>query len=133
MVSFLLKLPYKKIPFANDANLSPEEYNYLSNTTYNNDEGWQQIADDFQFAYDNLPVKQADKGRPAKAAAAAYLAKTYLYKAYHQDNADSHEVTPLGTEDLVKVVRIHKTMPVCRQAGYGGSDFHDNFHPGTSI
>ena len=75
---FLLKRLYKKIPFANDANLSPEEYNYLSNTTYNNDEGWQQIADDFQFAYDNLPVKQADKGRPAKAAAAAYLAKTYL-------------------------------------------------------
>ena len=64
--SLLLKRLYKKIPFANDANLSPEEYNYLSNTTYNNDEGWQQIADDFQFAYDNLPVKQADKGRPPK-------------------------------------------------------------------
>ena len=100
---FLLKRLYKKIPFANDANLSPEEYNYLSNTTYNNDEGWQQIADDFQFAYDNLPVKQADKGRPAKAAAAAYLAKTYLYKAYHQDNADSHEVTSLSTEVIVKI------------------------------
>lgn len=126
---FLLKRLYKKIPFANDANLSPEEYNYLSNTTYNNDEGWQQIADDFQFAYDNLPVKQADKGRPAKAAAAAYLAKTYLYKAYHQDNADSHEVTSLSTEDLVKVVQ-YTDNAIMSAGGYGlESDFHNNFRP----
>ena len=126
---FLLKRLYKKIPFANDANLSPEEYNYLSNTTYNNDEGWQQIADDFQFAYNNLPVKQADKGRPAKAAAAAYLAKTYLYKAYHQDNADSHEVTSLSTEDLVKVVQ-YTDQAIMSAGGYGlESDFHNNFRP----
>lgn len=126
---FLLKRLYKKIPFANDANLSPEEYNYLSNTTYNNDEGWQQIADDFLFAYDNLPVKQADKGRPAKAAAAAYLAKTYLYKAYHQDNADSHEVTSLSTEDLVKVVQ-YTDNAIMSAGGYGlESDFHNNFRP----
>ena len=69
---FLLKQLYKNIVFANDENLSPEEYNNLSNTTYTNDEGWQLIADDFQFAYDNLPDTQADKGRPTKAAAAAY-------------------------------------------------------------
>ena len=67
---FLLKQLYKNIVFANDENLSPEEYNNLSNTTYTNDEGWQLIADDFQFAYDNLPDTQADKGRPTKAAAA---------------------------------------------------------------
>ena len=59
---FLLKQLYKKIVFANDENLSPEEYNNLSNTTYSNDEGWQLIADDFQFAYDHLPDTQADKG-----------------------------------------------------------------------
>lgn len=75
---FLLKQLYKKIVFANDENLSPEEYNNLSNTTYTNDEGWQQIANDFEFAYNNLPDTQVDKGRPTRGAAAAYLAKTYF-------------------------------------------------------
>ena len=70
-------------------------------------------------------MKQADKGRPAKAAAAAYLAKTYLYKAYHQDNADSHEVTSLSTEDLVKVVQ-YTDNAIMSAGGYGlESDFHN--------
>ena len=69
---FLLKQLYKHIVLAND-------------------ESWQQIANDFQFAYDNLPDTQADKGRPTRAAAAAYLAKTYLYKAYRQDNPENNE------------------------------------------
>lgn len=86
---FLLKQLFKHIVLANDESLSPEEYNNLSNTTYSNDESWQQIADDFQFAFEHLPVTQADKGRPTQAAAAAYLAKTYLYKAYHQDDPET--------------------------------------------
>lgn len=126
---FLLKRLYKKIVFANDASLSPEEYNYLSNTAYTNDEGWQQIADDFQFAYDNLPVKQADKGRPTQAAAAAYLAKTYLYKAYHQDNAENHEVTTISTEDLLQVVK-YTDNAIMSAGGYAlEPDFHNNFRP----
>lgn len=44
---FLLKQLYKHIVLANDENLTPEEYNNLSNTTYTNDESWQQIANDF--------------------------------------------------------------------------------------
>ena len=35
---FLLKQLYKKIPFAIDENMAPEEYNNLKNTTYTNDE-----------------------------------------------------------------------------------------------
>lgn len=126
---FLLKQLYKKIPFANDENLSPEEYNNLSNTTYTNDEGWQQIADDFLFAYNNLPDKQSDKGRPARAAAAAYLAKTYLYKAYRQDNAENNEVTGINTDDLKKVVQYTESA-IMAAGGYDlESDFHNNFRP----
>lgn len=83
---FMLKELYKNIVFVTDENLPADDYTELSNTTYSNDEGWQVIAEDFKFAYDNLPLTQTDKGRPTKAAAAAYLAKTYLYKAYHQDD-----------------------------------------------
>lgn len=126
---FLLKQLYKNIVFVMDENLASEEYNYLSNTEYTNDAGWQLIADDFQFAYDNLPVTQADKGRPTKAAAAAYLAKTYLYKAYHQDDPASHKVTSINADDLRKVVEFTESS-IMTAGGYGlEADFHNNFRP----
>lgn len=124
---FLLKRLYKYIPFANDEHLSPSEYNELSNTVYTNDEGWQAIADDFEFAFENLPAVQSEVGRPTRAAAAAYLAKTYLYKAYRQDNANSHAVTSIDRDDLLKVVKY--TDPAL-MASFGlESDFHNNFRP----
>lgn len=126
---FLLKQLYKNIVFVMDENLASDEYNNLSNTEYNNDAGWQLIADDFQFAYDNLPVTKADKGRPTKAAAAAYLAKTYLYKAYHQDDPASHRVTSINADDLKKVVEFTEAS-IMTAGGYGlEADFHNNFRP----
>lgn len=126
---FLLKQLYKHIVLANDETLSPEDYNNLSNTTYTNDESWQQIANDFQFAYEHLPVTQADKGRPTQAAAAAYLAKTYLYKAYHQDNPDNNEVTSINADDLKKVVQ-YTDESIMTAGGYDlEPDFHNNFRP----
>lgn len=126
---FLLKQLYKNIVFVMDENLASDEYNNLSNTEYTNDAGWQLIADDFQFAYDNLPVTQADKGRPTKAAAAAYLAKTYLYKAYHQDDPASHKVTSINADDLRKVVQFTESS-IMTAGGYGlEADFHNNFRP----
>ena len=84
---FQLKRLFKKIPFVNKPNMTEEDYNNLSNTEYTNDEGWQQIINDLEDAYAVLPVTQVEKGRPTKAACAAFLAKVYLYKAYHQDDA----------------------------------------------
>lgn len=126
---FLLKQLYKHIVLANDETLSPEDYNNLSNTTYTNDESWQQIANDFQFAFEHLPVAQADKGRPTQAAAAAYLAKTYLYKAYHQDDPKTNEVTSINTDDLKKVVQYTEES-IMTAGGYDlEPDFHNNFRP----
>ena len=126
---FLLKRLYKYIPFAVDSNLSPEAYNELSNREYTNDEGWQLIIDDFKFAFDNLPAKQAEVGRPNRAAAAAYLAKTYLYKAYHQDDVNSHQVTSISTEDLQKVVEYTDPAIMAASGCDLESDFHNNFRP----
>lgn len=126
---FLLKQLYKKIPFAVNENLTPSEYNELSNTTYTNDEGWQLIADDFEYAYNHLPAVQADKGRPTRAAAAAYLAKTYLYKAYRQDDPATHAVTSVDPSDLAKVVQYTEAS-IMGEGGYDlESDFHNNFRP----
>ena len=124
---FLLKRLYKNIPFVIKSNMTQQEYLALSNTEYTNDEGWQVIADDLEYAFAVLPEMQADKGRPTKAAAAALLAKTYLYKAYRQDDPTSHRVTEINADDLRKV--LDYTDPSL-YAGYGlEPDFHNNFRP----
>jgi hypothetical protein len=124
---FQLKRLFKKIPFVNKLNMEEEDYNNLSNTEYTNDEGWQQIINDLEEAYAVLPVNQADKGRPTKAAAAAFLAKVYLYKAYHQDDVNSHQVTSISDTDLNKVIEY--TNPSL-YANYGlENDIHNNFRP----
>ena len=126
---FLLKRLYKNIPFVMDENLTTEEYNNLSNTAYTNDEGWQLIIDDLTEAYNTLPVHQTEVGRPTKAAAAAFLTKVYLYKAYHQDDAKSNEVTSISKEDLQKVVE-YSDPSIYSAGGYGlEADFHNNFRP----
>ena len=126
---FLLKRLYKNIPFIINENLTQDEYNELKNTTYTNDEGWQLIIDDFEYAYNHLPVKQPQVGRPSKAAAAAYLAKTYLYKAYRQDNPNSHQVTSINQEDLNNVVK-YSDPAIYAAAGFSlEPDFHNNFRP----
>lgn len=126
---FLLKRLYKNIPFIMNANLSQEEYNNLSNTEFTNDEGWQQIISDVEYAYSVLPVSQSEKGRPTRAAAAAFLTKLYLYKAYRQDNAQSNEVTSINQEDLKKVVE-YSDPAIYTAGGFGlEDDYHNNFRP----
>lgn len=124
---FLLKRLYKHIPFVIDENLTYEQYNALSNTLFTNDEGWRLIIEDLMEAYNTLPVTQADKGRPTKASAAAFLAKVYLYKAYHQDDPATNQVTSIDEADLQKVVEF--TAPAL-YTNYGlEDDLHNNFRP----
>ena len=124
---FQLKRLFKKIPFVNKPNMQEADYNALSNTEYTNDEGWQQIINDLQDAYAVLPTVQSEKGRPTKAACAAFLAKVYLYKAYHQDDANTNQVTSVSSEDLQKVVEY---TAASLYAGYGlEPDLHNNFRP----
>ena len=124
---FLLKRLYKNIPFVINENLTYDEYNELSNTQYTNDEGWQLIIDDLMEAYNTLPEVQQEKGRPTRAAAAAFLAKVYLYKAYRQDDAKSNQVTSINQGDLEKVIEF--TNPSL-YANYGlEDDIHNNFRP----
>ena len=126
---FQLKRLFKKIPFVNKYDMTEDDYNNLSNTEYTNDEGWQQIINDLEDAYAVLPVVQQEKGRPTKAAAAAFLAKVYLYKAYHQDDANTHQVTSISEADLQKVVE-YTNLSLYTSAGYGlESDLHNNFRP----
>lgn len=128
---FLLKRLYKNIPFITRTDISYDEYALLSNTEYTNDQGWKIIADELEQAYKDLPEEQVDKGRPTKAACAAFLTKVYLYKAYHQDDAKSNSVTSINEDDLKKVIE-YSNPAIYTSAGYGlESDIHNNFRPET--
>ena len=124
---FLLKVLFKSIPYI-DETVAIEDDGTISNIALSNDELWQKIADDFKAAYDNLPESQGtDVGRANKYSAAAYLAKTYLYKAYRQD--EKHNVTEINAEDLKQVLTFSNEV---MSSDYGlEDDFAYNFLPGS--
>jgi len=123
---FTMKLLYKNIPIF-DENATAEDILKVSNDLSNED-SWNKIADDFQFAIDNLPESQPELGRVNKLAAQAYLAKLRLYQAYEQDA--THHVTNINTERLQEVVTLTDAV-ISSGKYYLSSDIADNFLPET--
>lgn len=67
---FDAKRMWNKVPYISD-----------TTTTYSNSADiWPEIEADFKFAYDNLPEIQDQNAKVNKWAAAAYLAKTYIFQ-----------------------------------------------------
>lgn len=123
---FTMKLLYKNIPIF-DETASEEDILKVSNTL-SNEESWNKIAADFQFAIDNLPTNQAELGRANKYAAQAYLAKLRLFQAYEQDA--THKVTNINKTRLQEVVTL--TQSVISSGKYRlSNDIGDNFLPET--
>ena len=119
---FTMKRLYKNIPIF-DENTSEEDVLKTSNDLSNED-SWNKIGDDFQFAVDNLPESQSQIGRANKTAAQAYLARLRLYQAYEQD--DKHKVTGINTARLQEVVTL--TQAVIASGKYAlSADIADNF------
>lgn len=122
---FMLKELFGHIPFV-DQNTPLDDYDLIPNTM-TNDEQWAWICSDFQKAYDLLPTSQKEVARANKYAAASYLAKARLYKAYTQD--EKNNVTGINTNDLAEVVKY--TDVVINGGTYGLEyDFAYNFLPG---
>lgn len=119
---FTMKLLYKNIPIF-DETATADDILKVSNDL-SNEESWNKIADDFQYAVDNLPETQPEIGRANKLAAQAYLAKLRLYQAYEQDAA--HKVTNINQSRLQEVVTL--TEAVISSGKYSLSpDIADNF------
>ena len=123
---FTMKLLYKNIPVF-DETATSEDILKVANTLPN-EESWNKIAADFQYAIENLPASQAEIGRASKPAAQAYLAKLRLYQAYTQDA--SHKVTGISQARLQEVVTL--TQAVISSGKYSLSeDIANNFLPET--
>ena len=123
---FTMKLLYKNIPIF-DETATAEDILKVSNNL-SNEESWNKIAADFQFAVDHLPELQKDAARATKYAAQAYLAKLRLYQAYEQD--DKHKVTNINPARLQEVVTL--TQAVISSGKYSLSpDIANNFLPET--
>jgi hypothetical protein len=100
---FMLKVMFKHVPFIEAG--EERELKTISNREYTSQELWDKIAADFQFAADNLPPSQAERGRADQWAAKAYLAKTRLYQAYRQDSTN-HQVVEIQDDKLQEVVSL---------------------------
>jgi tetratricopeptide (TPR) repeat protein len=100
---FILKTMFKYIPWI-DETVSGETFKEISNKEFTDQELWDKIAGEFQFAVDNLPEMQNQKGRVNKYAAIAYLAKTRLYQAYEQN--EQNAVTSINSAKLEQVVSL---------------------------
>jgi hypothetical protein len=123
---FTMKLLYKNVPIF-DENASSEDILTVSNDL-SWEASWNKIADDFQYAVDNLPVTQTEIGRPNKYVAQAYLAKLRLFQAYEQNAA--HKVININQTRLQEVVALCQS--VISSGKYAlSADIADNFLPET--
>lgn len=122
---FILKMLFKQIPYI-DETLSNDDILKVSNDQYKNDELWNKIAEDFQFAIDKLQPEpdQGQAGRANQLAAKSYLAKLRLYQAYEQN--ETHAVTAINAQRLTEVVAL--TTDVINSGKYKlNDDFAKNF------
>jgi hypothetical protein len=75
---FEAKKMWKNVPYLDEKIYNPDDLN--STKVTNTADIWPQIEADFKAAYDALPATQTQKGRASKWAAAAQLAKAYLFQ-----------------------------------------------------
>lgn len=84
---FELKKIYNRIPYIDETAETADDYE-RSNVEFTSEELWQKIENDFELAISGLPETQTEVGRPTKAAAKAYLAKTALFQNKWQEVYD---------------------------------------------
>lgn len=75
---FEAKKMWNNIPYIDETIYNPEDPE--STKVPNTANTWPKIEADLKFAYENLPHRQDQKGRATKWAAAALLAKAYLFQ-----------------------------------------------------
>ncbi|WP_338871548.1 RagB/SusD family nutrient uptake outer membrane protein [Spirosoma sp. SC4-14] len=97
---FELKKMYNMVPYIDEKTYNPNDLE--STKLPNNTDIWPNIVADIKAAYDALPTKQTQVGRPTKWAAAAELAKAYLFqKKYAEAKTLLEAIVASGQYKLV--------------------------------
>ena len=109
---FELKKMFNNVPYIDEKIYDPN--NLESTKQPNTADIWPKIVEDLTFAYNTLPAKQTQPGRASKWAAAATLAKAYLFQQKYA------EAKPL----LLAIVNSGQFRLVDR--------YHDNFRATTN-
>ncbi|MFD1140507.1 RagB/SusD family nutrient uptake outer membrane protein [Larkinella insperata] len=107
-----LKKMYNKVPYIDETIYNPNDLE--STKVPNTEDIWPKINADLQAAYEVLPATQTQKGRVTKWAAAATLAKAYLFqKKYTEAKTLLEAIVASGQ---------YRLMPL----------YHDNFRAVTN-
>ena len=77
---FDLKRTFNMVPYVDETVDYGTDFGATIKAIPNNADIWPKIEADFQYAYDNLAETGTEAGRANKWAAAAYLARTYMYQ-----------------------------------------------------
>jgi hypothetical protein len=99
---FDAKIHWKRVPFIDEFTEDPKT---VSNVEFTDQELWDKIAEDLEYAKDVLPATQSQVGRINKLQATAFLAKVKLYQAYEQSDID-HSVININQSRLEEVVNL---------------------------
>ena len=109
---FELKKMYNMVPYIDETIYNPNDLE--STKVPNNEDIWPKIVADLKAAYDVLPAKQTQVGRPTKWAAAAELGKAYLFQKKYT------EAKPLF--EAIIASGQYRLM----------ANYHDNFRAATN-
>lgn len=124
---FKLLRVFRQIPWIDEEVYRNKTQEQTRNDALTYDQLWDKVIADFQDAYDNLPEQQTDGGRANKVAAAAYLAKCYLERAWGNGYEDSTGVNFINKAYMQKVVDY---TDVVAKSQYGYlEDYGDIFLP----
>ena len=124
---FKLLRVYRKIPWIDEEVYKTKSQEQTRNDALTYDQLWDKVIADFQTAYAVLPKEQADGGRANKVAAAAYIAKCYLERAWGNGYEDSTGVAFINKDYMQKVVE-YTDVVANSQYGYL-EDYGDIFLP----
>ena len=124
---FKLKMVFNKVPWIDEEVYKNNTQEQTRNDALTGDELWDKIIADFEDAYNTLPEEQNDGGRVNKVAAAGYLAKCYLERAWGNGYEDSTGVNFINKDYMQKVVDY---TDVVEKSQYGYlEDYGDIFLP----